>query len=458
MVPKNVSDAELSELFSHYGSIKDLQVLRGSQQTNKVITGCAFLKYETREQALAAIEALNGKHKMEIITPTDFSVCDAAASHLRGPGNRCQYEGNQMAYVLPRHGPESPECNDLKRSWLSGSTIPLVVKWADTEKQRQARRTQKAQSQGSNVPNASPAQHPSLFGSLPMGYIHPYNGYGYQALSSASYVGAAYPTVPGLQYPMTYPGGMMSNRPLRPAIVNSLSASSSGVSGHSGGQLEGPTGANLFIYHIPQEFGDQELANAFQPFGRVLSAKVFVDKATGVSKCFGFVSYDSPVAAESAISTMNGFQLGGKKLKDVDIITITGRLKKSINMCDVRHLMELGFVFTSSRDRRGFSSSVFRVKYPEVVFNKYQIGVGLILIHDSSGYMRLFSVVMFLSPSQRNQRARVPLLFPTLALLQQYESSSTPKENTQLPTDPRPRELKPESPVHKDSELGDTST
>lgn len=55
----------------------------------------------------------------------------------------------------------------------------MVVKWADTEKERQARRAQKAQSQGSSLPNAD-SQHPSLFGALPMGYGPPYNGYGYQ--------------------------------------------------------------------------------------------------------------------------------------------------------------------------------------------------------------------------------------------------------------------------------------
>ncbi|KAK6788432.1 hypothetical protein RDI58_016957 [Solanum bulbocastanum] len=53
----------------------------------------------------------------------------------------------------------------------------------------------------------------------------------------------------------------------------------------------------------------------FREFGTVLSAKVFVDKARGVSKCFGFVSYDSPDAAQSAIKMTNGFQLDGKKLK-----------------------------------------------------------------------------------------------------------------------------------------------
>ncbi|KAK7392364.1 hypothetical protein VNO78_20800 [Psophocarpus tetragonolobus] len=297
MLPKNISEDDVSDLFSKYGTIKDLQILRGSQQTSK---GCAFLKYETKEQALAALEAINGKHTME------------------------------------------------------GSSVPLVVKWADTEKERLARRAQKAQSQVSNVPPADP-QHPSLFGALPMGYVPPYNGYGYQApggyglipgfhnmmphmnqgnalrpdlghsmsprnypAPAASYIGS-YATVPGVQHPMAYPRGIVSPRGISPGSVSPAGGNgnslSSGASRSSSGQIEGPPGANLFIYHIPQDYGDQELATAFQQFGRVLSAKIFVDKATGVSKCFGFVSYDTPEAAEAAISTMNGYQLGGKKLK-----------------------------------------------------------------------------------------------------------------------------------------------
>ncbi|KAK4720303.1 hypothetical protein R3W88_018641 [Solanum pinnatisectum] len=304
MLPKNVSDPEVSSLFSEYGTITDLQILRGPQQTSR---GYAFLKYEKKEQAVAAVEALNGKHTME------------------------------------------------------GATVPLVVKWADTERERQARRAQKALSQASNASNSG--QHPSIYGSLSMGYMTPYNGYAYQtpgtyglmqyrqqsvqnqpsfqnmvpsinqggtprgvapgltpgttprnyAMSPGSYLASANRAAQGLQYPTRYPGGITGYLP--PYTTNRHSAASSSAGSNTGGQVEGPGGANLFIYHIPQEVGDQELANTFREFGTVLSAKVFVDKASGVSKCFGFVSYDSPDAAQSAIKMMNGFQLDGKKLK-----------------------------------------------------------------------------------------------------------------------------------------------
>ena len=73
---------------------------------------------------------------------------------------------------------------------------------------------------------------------------------------------------------------------------------------------EGPAGANLFVYHLPHDLTDADLATAFNPFGNVISAKVYVDRYTGESKGFGFVSYDSVISAESAIEQMNGFQIG----------------------------------------------------------------------------------------------------------------------------------------------------
>ncbi|KAL1007021.1 hypothetical protein UPYG_G00080860 [Umbra pygmaea] len=99
-----------------------------------------------------------------------------------------------------------------------------------------------------------------------------------------------------------------------PSLYNQSLLSQQNVSA-AGSQKEGPEGANLFIYHLPQEFGDQDLLQMFMPFGNVISAKVFIDKQTNLSKCFGFVSYDNPVSSQAAIQSMNGFQIGMKRLK-----------------------------------------------------------------------------------------------------------------------------------------------
>lgn len=77
----------------------------------------------------------------------------------------------------------------------------------------------------------------------------------------------------------------------------------------------GPPGANIFVFHVPNDWNYYDLLNAFSQFGNVLSARVAMDRATGRNKGYGFVSYETPEAAAAAVAAMNGFLAGGKRLK-----------------------------------------------------------------------------------------------------------------------------------------------
>ncbi|KAF5191449.1 Splicing factor-like protein [Thalictrum thalictroides] len=72
--------------------------------------------------------------------------------------------------------------------------------------------------------------------------------------------------------------------------------------------------ANLLVRYLPQTVDDNRIKELFSPFGRLIEAKVIKDRSTGCSKGYGFVRYDNPSNATTAVSCMNGYKIDGKTL------------------------------------------------------------------------------------------------------------------------------------------------
>eukprot|EP00931_Biecheleriopsis_adriatica_P122178 TRINITY_DN97189_c0_g1_i1.p1 TRINITY_DN97189_c0_g1~~TRINITY_DN97189_c0_g1_i1.p1 ORF type:complete len:460 (-),score=105.08 TRINITY_DN97189_c0_g1_i1:62-1351(-) len=77
----------------------------------------------------------------------------------------------------------------------------------------------------------------------------------------------------------------------------------------------GPPGCNLFVFHLPDDWVDEDLLEYFAPHGTVVSAKVMKELGTGRSRGFGFVSYEDRISAATAIKKMQGYKILGKRLK-----------------------------------------------------------------------------------------------------------------------------------------------
>jgi len=84
--------------------------------------------------------------------------------------------------------------------------------------------------------------------------------------------------------------------------------------GGTGGSSAGPSGANLFVYHIPNSWDDGIMRQHFEPFGAIISCRVQKD-ADGRPRGFGFVSFKEPASATASIAGMHGFPVDGKHLK-----------------------------------------------------------------------------------------------------------------------------------------------
>ncbi|XP_058273276.1 CUGBP Elav-like family member 2 isoform X13 [Hemibagrus wyckioides] len=441
-IPRSWSEKELKELFEPYGAVYQINILRDRSQNPPQSKGCCFVTFYTRKAALEAqnalhnIKTLTGMHHPIQMKPADSEKSNAVEDRKLFIGmvsKKCNE--NDIRVMFSSFG-QIEECRILRgpdglsrgcafvtfstramaqnaikamhqSQTMEGCSSPMVVKFADTQKDKEQRRLQQQLAQQMQQLNSA-----SAWGSLTglTGLTPQYLALLQQATSSsnlgafsgiqqmagmnalqlqnlatlaAAAAAAQSSASPSTASALTSSTGSLGA--LASPAAGSTANSSAGAMGSlgslgtlqglagatvglnninalagvaalngggsagpmdaltqaysgiqqyaaaalptlysqsllqqqsaAGSQKEGPEGANLFIYHLPQEFGDQDILQMFMPFGNVVSAKVFIDKQTNLSKCFGFVSYDNPVSAQAAIQAMNGFQIGMKRLK-----------------------------------------------------------------------------------------------------------------------------------------------
>ncbi|XP_076677786.1 CUGBP Elav-like family member bruno 3 isoform X2 [Andrena cerasifolii] len=352
MLSKQQTEDDVRQLFTAFGTIEECTILRGPDGSSR---GCAFVKLSSHQEALAAINSLHGSQtmpgassslvvkfadtekerqlrrmqqmagNMSLINPFVFNQFGAYGAYA-------QFYLQQQAALMAAATAQGTYINPMAAlatgqlpHALNGMPNPVVPPTSGTGTGQpvngaipslpsptmpnfnMAAQTPNGQPAGSDpgvytngIPQtyAGHALHLSIPAQgLPNGEATLQHAAGYPGMQP--YPGVAYPAVYS-QFPQAIP------QPMTAAVAPTQ---------REGCSISGPEGCNLFIYHLPQEFGDTELMQMFIPFGNVISSKVFIDRATNQSKCFGFVSFDNPGSAQTAIQAMNGFQIGMKRLK-----------------------------------------------------------------------------------------------------------------------------------------------
>lgn len=287
-LPRDSTEEDLRELFAPYGHIEEISILYGPSGEHR---GCAFVRYQTKEEAMRAMAALDCIGRVRgCQTPITVRLKETEKEKQKRKALQMAQAQLQRQVVM------------ATSMWPYNVVNPALLNNPAYSQLAQAATKATSASPTAQVTTLTNTQTP-----IPTLTTTP-------TLSSLATTNITnIPNVNQAQQAQTsYALTNMSNV----TNVNDLtSLVTSPFYNPAGSQREGPPGANLFIFYVPPEWTDNDLVLYFRAFGNLVSAKIFVDKYTGLSKGFGFVSYDNPASAELAIKTMNGFAIGNKRLR-----------------------------------------------------------------------------------------------------------------------------------------------
>ncbi|HMT00999.1 MAG TPA: hypothetical protein PKC14_01620 [Candidatus Absconditabacterales bacterium] len=71
----------------------------------------------------------------------------------------------------------------------------------------------------------------------------------------------------------------------------------------------------LFIGNLPRGVRSHDLEEMFAAYGKVVFAKVVLDKETGRSKGYGFVEYETIDEASKAKQELDGGDISGRQIR-----------------------------------------------------------------------------------------------------------------------------------------------
>ena len=355
MIGKETGDETVRSMFMTYGPIEECTVLRDAQKNSK---GCAFVTFMSRKNAIAAIRGLHHSRTMDgCSAPLVVKFAEAQRERNAGVGaglgrlgtplgganrqplgtgfgsgfggtggwgNRQQMPQQNMNQPPPNMNNPlfgNPQAVNLLQQLSSAANALSALAGGATNQfgmpppQGNPQTAFNGQQNQNNPANALAMMLQAAGNLNRVVGNQPQGGQQFQAMPAAN-AGANLNNTTTAAANNTSGTGFSQPPPVGGTTGQSLPlAQPANANTPIGRQVEGPEGCNLFVYHLPEECTDTDLSNMFAPFGNVISAKVFVDKETYQSKGFGFVSYDSPTSAETAIQGMNSFLIGSKRLK-----------------------------------------------------------------------------------------------------------------------------------------------